>query len=200
MKQIIQSLFVLLFLLPVLSYSQPGFKKGSVVTAGSGRIEGSIRESLTSKGTIQFLSSERGKATYAASDLLSFTIESVNYLAWSNDFYQELSSGPKASLYQKVTDNSHTPLYNGPDVVGFSKTTEGKKGNIYIFLHTVNQMNLVTRKTFEENIAKLFSGRIDLQTAIKNKTFTFSELAEAMQLYNSLPATENTSASAINNP
>ena len=195
MKQIIQPLLTLLFLLPFSSYSQPDFKKGFIVSAGAERIEGLIRESLKSKGTIIFLSPDGSRATFEATDILSFAIDNINYLSWSNDFCKEISSGAKANLYQKVTDNSNKQLYNGPEMVGFLKTTEGKKGDLYIFLHTDKRMNLITQKHFERDITKLFTGSNDLQIAIKNRILTYSNITETVKQYNSITETEKTSAS-----
>jgi hypothetical protein len=180
MKQVLKLVFLLQFIIPVKIYAQEGFKKGFVITLNDEKSEGSIKGFLKSKGTIVFLSSDGKKSTISAGTVKSFSIDSTNYAAFSNDFYKEITGGAKATLYKRETDNSNIPIYNGTEMVGYTKTMDGKKGDYYVWLSTEKKLSLVTEKSFESFFTSLFINDSITQTAIKNKTLGYKQIIKVI--------------------
>ena len=184
MKQAIKLILILQFIIPAKIYAQSDFKKGFVITLSNEKLEGSIKESLKSKGTIVFLSVDGKKSTFSVATVKNFSIDSTNYAAFSNDFYKEITGGVNAILYKKETDNSNIPIYNGPEMVGYTKTMEGKKGDYYVWLSTEKKLSLVTEKIFESFFSPLFINDNITQTAIKNKTLGYAQIIKLIEKYN----------------
>lgn len=182
MKKILPQLVTLLFTIPFWSSAQPGFQKGFILTAGNEKTEGLIKQSLHSKGTIVFLSPDVSKKTFSATDINGFNLDGVNYISWLNDFFKEVSFG-KICLYQKVTDNKDILIYNGPEVVGFMKTTEGKRGEYYIRWNTEENLTLISKKHFQESFTALFENN-NLQKEIRNKSLGYADIVKIVELYN----------------
>ena len=175
---------VILFLSPILSYSQNDFKPGCITTTSTGRLNGSIKEVFRSKGGITFLDSAGNKKFYEPSGLQGFTIDTVNFLSYSNDFYREIVSGPKARLYQKLTDNCAKLLYNGNEAVGFASATEGKIGDYYLFLTGTTELKLVTKRNFEQNLTDLARENKHLLTQMKDGRLGFAQIRQVIELVN----------------
>lgn len=184
MKQAIKLILILQFIISAKVYAQPDFKKGFVISLSNEKLEGSIKESLKSKGTIVFLSVDGKKSTFSVATIKNFRIDSTNYAAFSNDFYKEITGGVKAILYKKETDNSNIPIYNGPEMVGYTKTMEGKKGDYYIWLSTEKKLSLVTEKSFEGFFILLFANDDITQAAIKNKNLGYNQIIKVIEKYN----------------
>ena len=118
-----------------------------------------------SKGKLVGLSSTNAKTEYKPADVKSFKIDGDKYVSYSNDFYKEIVSGNKAGLYQKVSDNSYEKIYNGPEQVGFLKTTDGKVGDYYI--------HLANEKEFTKARDALSRERRELPWVKVEKAYTF---------------------------
>lgn len=167
------------FLLPLSIVAQKGF----VVTEANERIEGDLKEEFK-KGKITVLLADNTKKTFAPSDLKSFQADGINYISHSNDFYKEITSGTKAQLYQKVTDNSGQKIYNGPEIVGYITTSAGKRGDYYLLQSPGASMDLITKKNFRDYFLKFFSNNESLVSKIKDKSLDYDQLKEAVDLYN----------------
>jgi len=183
MKKIKSFLFVSC-ILPLFACAQPGFKQGSVITASKERLTGSIKESFRSKGVITFLPVEGNRRVYSPSGIFSFHMDDTNFISYANDFYQEISSGTKVCLYQKVTDNRDKILYNGSEVAGISKTTKGKIGDYYLLTSSKTELDLITRKTFEKYFLGLSHDNKNLQSKIKDRTLGYTQIIKVVELYN----------------
>jgi hypothetical protein len=184
MKQAIHSIIFFFLFFPVLTSAQSDFKKGLIVTTNNEKLEGTIKESFRSKGVIIFLSAGGNKKTYSPSDIQSFSIDTISFISYSNDFYKEISSGTKARLYQKVTDNSGKMLYNGTEAVGYIKTTEGRPGDYYLLLAAKTELDLITKKSFEKYFIDLLNENETLLTKIKDGTLGYTQIAKLIELYN----------------
>jgi hypothetical protein len=183
MKKIKSFLFVSC-ILPLFVCAQPGFKQGSVITVSKERLVGSIKESFRSKGVITFLAVEGNRKVYSPSAIFSFNMDGTNFISYANDFYQEISSGTKVCLYQKVTHNRDKILYNGSDAVGITKATKGKIGDYYLLTLSKAELDLITRKTFEKYFLDLSHDNKNLQAKIKDGTLGYSQIVKVVDLYN----------------
>src|SRR5215510_10238308 len=105
MNPAIKLLLFLICLFPLGISAQNGLKRGIVITTNDKKIEVLVKSPFRLKGKLTVLSSGKKKKIYAACNIKSFCIDSVNYISYSNDFYKEVFPGNKAVLYQKVTNN-----------------------------------------------------------------------------------------------
>ena len=185
MKQSIRLIAFLISFLPSSVFSQWNFKKGVIITASGEKIEGSISPSFKINGKLTFLSGDNNKQTYKPFELKAFTVDSINYFSYSNDFYEELSTGPKATLYKKITDNSDERVYNGSEAVGFTKTTEGSKGAFYLRCGEEIKLDLIIRKIFKNYFARLFEKDEKTVSKIKDGRLDYGQLKNVVELYNS---------------
>jgi hypothetical protein len=156
---------------------------GFIVTENNQRIEGTIKESFK-KGKISIAASGNTHKTFAPSEVKSFTLDGINYISYSNDFYKEITTGSKAQLYQKVTDNSGEKIYNGAEIVGYITTTPGKRGDYYLMTASGSNLDLITKKNFRDYFLKLFNNNESLVSKIKDKSLDYEQLKEAVDLYN----------------
>ena len=183
MKRMFQALCLMISLFPLALSAQPETKKGFVVTEGDQRIEGQLLESFK-KGKLVVTMPDNTRKTFSPAELKSFTLDGVNYVSHSNDFYKEITTGTKAQLYQKVTDNRGEKIYNGPEIVGYITTTPGKRGDYYLLQSPGASMDLITKKNFRDYFLKLFSNNESLVSKIKDKSLDYDQLKEAVDLYN----------------
>lgn len=183
MKRQLQALCLLMGLFPLAINAQMELKRGFIVTENNQRVEGELKESFK-KGKIIVALPDKSQKTYAPADLKSFQLDGINYISHSNDFYREVTSGSKAQLYQKVTDNSGEKIYNGAEIVGYITTTPGKRGDYYLLQSPGASMDLITKKNFRDYFLKLFSNNDSLVSKIKDKSLDYEQLKEAVDLYN----------------
>lgn len=181
MKPVFKGIVILLSFLPLISRAQTNFKDGSITNSSGEEKKELIR---LSKGKLVGLSSTNTKTEYKPAEVKNFKIDGENYISYSNDFYKEIVTGAKAVLYQKVSDNSEEKLYNGTEVVGYLKTTEGRVGDYYILLTNEKELNLVTRKMYKDYFTKLFVNHEDLVSKVKNGTLGYDQIKESVELYN----------------
>ena len=173
-----------IFILPIFVNGQSDFKKGSVITSNSEELSGTIKESFKSKGTITFLSINGKKNVYSPWEIVSFNVDTVNFISYSNDFYKELSCGTKICLYQKVTNNRDKILYNGNEVAGFAKTTEGKAGDYYVLAMGKKDLDLITKTTFAKYFLDLSKDNNVLQEKIKDGSLGYTQIVKVVELFN----------------
>ena len=183
MKSVILLAFALFYLFPTKAYVQAIFKNGYIVTANNEKIDGSVKE-LFKRGKLIFLSLTHEEKTYTPAAIKTFSIDSTSYISYSNDFYEEIATGIRASLYKKLTDNSDEKIYNGIECVGFVKTTQGKPGDYYLLPSNKTELDLVTKKNFVDYFLKLPDVSENLVSKIKNKKLDYSQIIKAVELYN----------------
>ena len=172
---------ILLFpFFPITASMQDEFKPGFVITLSNEKITNSLK---FFEGRLIAAASGR-KKIYSPWDLKSFSIDTSNYISYSNDFYKEIISGAKAGLYQKLTDNRNEKMYNGTEMIGFLKTTEGRVGDYYVMLTTQTKLELITKKNFNTYFINLFNGNDTLISKIKNGGLKYDQVEEAMSLFN----------------
>ena len=183
MKKMILSLALIVSALPFLAQAQTDFQKGTVVTAANEKLDGIIRDQTKNKGTILFASATGQKKIYTPAEIASYSLNGAVYISYSSDFYKVVSSG-KASLYQRVTDNSGKMLYNGAEVVSVT-TAEGKSGDFYIQAKADGAFVLVTAKNFEAATLGALADCAVVVGEIKSKQVDFSQLVKLVEHYNS---------------
>ncbi|MEO7529792.1 MAG: hypothetical protein ABIS69_00230 [Sediminibacterium sp.] len=186
MKKMILSLSWMVIVLPFAAQAQTistDFQKGTVLTAANEKIEGTIRDLTKSKGTITFESAGR-KKTYGPAEISGFTLGGFNYISNAGDFYKAIFAGARASLYQRVSDNSGKMLYNGVEVVSIT-TAEGKTGDYYIQTAAEGKLLLVSQKNFETFLPVAFADCPAVVAEIKGKQLAYADLAKAVEHYNS---------------
>jgi hypothetical protein len=147
-------------------------------------MEGVVKLSSGEKRKLIFLSSENKRKVYTPSEIKNFSIDSINYISYCNDFYEEVSAGLKATLYKKITDYSSEKIYNGIEMVGFVKTMEGKRGDFYLLPAMATQLDLITKKNFKEYFSRLFNTNDSLISQVKNGNLEYSQIKKAVELYN----------------
>ena len=143
-----------------------------------------LSKNLSKKERLSIAASGNTNKTYAPSEVKSFTLDGINYISYSNDFYREITRGSKAQLYQKVTDNSGEKIYNGAEIVGYVTTTPGKRGDYYLTTAPGSNLDLITKKNFRDYFLKLFNNNESLVSKIKDKSLDYEQLKEAVDLYN----------------
>lgn len=175
---------IILFLFELKSIGQPNFSKGVIVKSNNESEEGEILTSFNAGGSITFKTQGNKKVTYAPSQLKSFSVDSINYLSYSNDFYKEIVNGKKACLYQKCTDNSNNKIFNGAQFVGFVKTTAGKIGDFYFCFSNKSTLDLVTRRNFKVYFADAINEDNSLHLMVKNGEIDFAQIKKMVELLN----------------
>ena len=179
MKQIFKGSLLLLAIFSFKQNSVGQVNTSYIITSKNERIESVIK---LEKGK---LTSENGKTkTYAPDEVKSFTIEGVNYISYTNDFYKETISGPKAALYQKVSNNSAQKIYNGAEVIGFVQTTDGKIGDYYVRLANESRLDYINKKNFRNYFGKLFNNNDSVAVKLKNEEIGYDQVRELVTLYN----------------
>ena len=184
MRQPVKLMFLLIYFFPNQTTAQTTSSRDYIVTIGNEKVEGVVKLSPGEKGKLIFLSSENKRKVYTPSGIKSFSIDSINYISYCNDFYEEVSAGLKAKLYRKITDCSGEKIYNGVEVVGFVKTMEGKRGDFYLLPATMTQLDLITKKNFRDYFSKLFNTNDSLISKVKNGNLEYSQIKKAVELYN----------------
>ncbi len=186
MKKTIFSLLIVFTLSSNFTSAQipDGFKKGSVVLTNNSKVEGNIKELLSSKATIVFVAATGTKKTYSVAELTSFEIGSENYIAFANDFYKTIINGSRANLYQKQTNNSGKLLYNGADAFT-ATTTDGRIGDWYIQVKNNDDLLLVTAKNFETVVGTAFADCSSLIGDLKSNQLNYAQLSKTVEKYNS---------------
>ncbi len=186
MKNAIISLLIIFGIsINVLFAQAPaGYENGTVFLADNTKLDGFIKESMSSKGNISFVSATGSKKSYSVSELNGFSIKSDNYIVYSNDFYKSIITGTKANLYKKQSNNSGKLLYNGSDAFT-ATTTDGNIGDLYIKLNTSDDLLLVNGKNFVEVVSKAFASCNSVISDIKSKQLDYPQLNKLIEEFNS---------------
>ena len=187
MKKMILSLLITAVTANFAVYAQApstDFQKGSILTAANEKVEGTIKDQTKNKGSIAFVSVSGQKKVYTPAELAGFSLNGANYISYSSDFYKVVVPTGKATLYQRVTDNSGKMLYNGAEVVSVT-TAEGKAGDFYIQIASGDKWIWVTQKNFDAVVSAAFADCASVVSDIKSKQIDFTQIAKAVEKYNS---------------
>lgn len=159
MKRNILLILFWFFLFPITGSSQDGYEKGVIITLDGEKHEGLIKKSFKRTGKLQFISSDNMRKKYVPFSLKGFCIGGIDYIAYEYDFYEQIFADERVKLYRKVTSNRNEIIYNGAEIIGFVKTTEGRIGDYYVRsgpdmkLELINKNNL--KKYFRSDALSL---------------------------------------------
>lgn len=185
MNKMFLSLALLVTAFPFLAQSQTAtadFQKGTIIKTSNETLEGSIKDQ-TKKGTIVFTLPTGQKKVYTPDELLGFTLNGANYISYLSDFYKIVVTGSKASLYQRVTDNSGKMLYNGADAMAIT-TAAGKVGDFYLQTGSDTKFIGLTQKNFDKVLTTAFTDCTTIVAGIKAKQWDYSQLNTVVGEYN----------------
>jgi hypothetical protein len=161
-----------------------GFKKGTIVLADNSSLSGYIKDNIRSNASVTLVNETGGnKKSYNGSDLNSAEIEGVKFLCISGDFFKVISQGELCFL-QKASDASGKVSYNGNEAI-FSNGTEGKPNDYFIYNGKNKELKLVSKKNFDEVVAKTFAGNTAATDKAKTANGDVAQLKDAVDLYNS---------------
>lgn len=183
MKKVFTFIIVLLGL-STLGVSAQTETQGTIITSANETMEGLIKDQLQRKGNILFTSAAGAKKIFSPSDITSFVLNGVKYVSYANDFYKEVSTGKKASLFIRVTDNSGKTIYNGAEPVVLA-TAEGKAGDYYLQVKADNKFNLINKKNFVEVVSNLCADCVSVQSDIKSGQLNYTQITKVVEQYNS---------------
>jgi hypothetical protein len=160
-----------------------GFKKGTIVLADSSSVPGLIKDNIRSNASV-IVMSEAGekKKNYNGSELLSAEIEGIKFLCINGDFFRIISQG-ELNFLQKSSDASGKPTYNGNEAI-FSNGTEGKPDDYFIYDNKSKELKLVSKKNFDEVVAKTFAGYTAAIDRAKTANGDVAQLKDAVDMYN----------------
>jgi hypothetical protein len=160
-----------------------GFKKGSVVLADNSSLSGYIRDNIRSNASVVFIG-EAGekKKYYSGSELISAELDGAKFLCINGDFFRIISQG-ELNFLQKSSDASGKPSFNGSEAV-FSSGTEGKPDDYFIYDSRNKQLKLISKKNFDEVVAKTFAGNTAAIDKAKTANGDLAQLKDAIDLYN----------------
>lgn len=167
-----------------LAQAPAGFKTGYIILNDNTRKEGFVKENFKSKAAVIFQAADGKKTTYSGNDIKEAGIEGITYVSYSSDFFKLVSSGTKASLFQKVTDASGQIIFNGSEAVGVSSGSEGAVKDFFIRTTKDNNLHLVTKKNFQSVVAAYCADCPSVTESVKNNSISYEKLEEVIQLYN----------------
>jgi hypothetical protein len=161
-----------------------GFKKGTIMLADNSSVSGFIKDNIRNNASVAMLSEAGGKKkNYDGSDLISAEIDGTKFLCINGDFFKVISHGD-LNFLQKASDASGKPSYNGNTAV-FSNGTEGQPGDYFMYNSKDKKLQLVSKKNFDEIVAKNFAGYTAAIDKAKTANGDVAQLKEAVDVYNS---------------
>ena len=161
-----------------------GFKKGTIMLADNSSVSGYIKDNIRNSASVALVSETGGKKkNYDGSDLISAEIDGTKFLCINGDFFKVISHGD-LNFLQKASDASGKPSYNGNTAV-FSNGTEGQPGDYFMYNSKDKKLQLVSKKNFDEIVAKTFAGYTAAIDKAKTANGDVAQLKEAVDVYNS---------------
>jgi hypothetical protein len=159
------------------------FKKGNIVLTDGAVINGYIKENIRSNASVMWMSEPGGKKkNYTGGEIISAEIDNTKFICIRGDFFKVICEG-ELSFLQKSSDASSKPSYNGTETI-FINGTQGRPGDYFIYDSKGKQLQLVTRKTFDNVVAASFANctaAIDKAKTIGDDMY---QLKEAVEIYN----------------
>ncbi|MBL7747251.1 MAG: hypothetical protein JNM19_07500 [Chitinophagaceae bacterium] len=160
-----------------------GFKKGTITLADSSLLTGFIKESISHNSSLQFIGTAGGKKKqYNGSDIIAAEIEGINYRCINGDFFKVICQGELFFL-QKESDASGKISYNGNEAV-FSNGTDGKPGDYFIYAVAAKNLQLVSKKNFDEVVSASFGEYPAAMDKARAASGDIAELKDAVVIYN----------------
>jgi len=160
-----------------------GFKKGTITLADSSQLNGFIKESISHSSSLQFMAALGGKKKqYNGSDIIAAEIDGINYRCINGDFFKIICQGELFFL-QKESDASGKISYNGNDAV-FSNGTDGKPGDYFIYAVAANNLQLVSKKNFDEVVTASFGAYPAAMDKARSASGNIAGLKDAVVIYN----------------
>ena len=160
-----------------------GFKKGTIVLADNTSQSGYIKDNIRSNASVTLVNETGGdKKSYNGADLNSAEIDGTKFLCISGDFFKVISQGELCFL-QKSSDASGKVSYNGNEAI-FSNGTEGKPNDYFIYNGKNKELKLVSKKNFDEVVAKTFAGNTAAIDKAKTANGDVAQLKDAVDVYN----------------
>jgi len=161
-----------------------GFKKGSIVLADNSTLSGYIKDNTRSNASVIMVAEAGGKKkNYNGFELNSVEIEGTKFLCINGDFFRVISQG-ELNFLQKSSDASGKLYYSGNEAF-VSSGTEGKPDDYFIYTSSTKELKLVSKKNFEEVVAKTFAGNAAAIDKAKTANGDVAQLKEAVDVYNS---------------
>lgn len=158
--------------------------KGTITTSGNEVVEGTIKDQMQKKGSILFINAAGAKKLYSPSDISGLSMNGTKYISYANDFYKEIATGTKVSLFVRVTDNSGKTIYNGAEPVVLA-TAEGKSGDYYLQVKSDSKLNLITQKNFTVVVSNLCADCATVQSNLKSGQLSYAQITKVVEQYNS---------------
>ncbi len=187
MKKLIAFSALLLLLSPLFNIqaqAPAGFTAGYIITADGSRLDGYIKESFKGKAAVVFQPATGKKVTYGGNAVNEVNIAGVSYISYANDFFKVVSSGPKASLLQKVSDATGKVIYNGSEAAGISSGTEGRISDLFVRTTGQSVLHLVNKDNLNNVAGTLFADCPILLESAKAGQLQLTELESIVARYN----------------
>ncbi|MBR2647301.1 MAG: hypothetical protein IKD55_00530 [Sediminibacterium sp.] len=184
MKQLKQQMLLVAILIGFFAQAQNSdFQQGTVTSYGNETSTGVIKPLFKQRGVIIFQNSNAQKKQLSPNEISAFTVGAEQFSAYTNDFYKIIVKGEKASLLERVTDNSGKIYYNGAVPVN-TPSLDGKIGDFYVLKNGSSNPVLVSGAAFQKNAATLFSDCASLGSALTVKTVDEAALKNLVNQYN----------------
>ncbi len=159
------------------------FKPGELLFLDSTHLKGFIKENIRKDASVIFIAGPQGKRKqYNANNLISVDIDSITFICLHGDFFKIICDGELAFV-QKSSDASNIPVYNGPEAIFFN-STEGIKGDYFIYEKKAKVLKLVSKKNMNEIAVSIFKGYAPAITMAEKAYSEITLLKDAIDLYN----------------
>jgi hypothetical protein len=160
-----------------------GYKQGTVTLADNSSVSGYVKDNIRSNASVTLISETGGnKKSYNGSDLNAAEIDGTKFICINGDFFKVISEG-ELNFLQKSSDASGKVSYNGNEAV-FSNGTEGKPNDYFIYNTKSKELKLVSKKNFDEVVAKTFAGNTAAIDKAKTANGDVAQLKAAVDIYN----------------
>lgn len=164
-----------------------GYTAGYIIGPDQVKIEGFVKEKFKSKAGIEFQTVAGKKSTYAASDLQEVGIAADRYITYKDDFFKQLMSGTRVTVFQKVSDASGKVIYNGSQAVGVSAGTDGALADYFLRKSGEEGLTWVSKKNLGQTLATFFADCNKLAEQVKKDTPAYATVPELAAQYNQCP-------------
>lgn len=186
MKQLKQQMLLVAILIGFFAQAQNSdFQQGTVTSYGNETSTGAIKPLFKQRGVIIFQNSNAQKKQLSPNEISAFTVGTEQFSAYTNDFYKLVIKGEKASLLERVTDNSGKIYYNGAVPVN-TPSLEGKIGDYYVLKNGTTEPVLISGPAFKRNAKAVFGDCSTIAGALTVETVDLTTLKNLLDQYNSV--------------
>lgn len=181
-------LFIALLTVQIAGAQAPsGYTAGYIIGPDQVKIEGFVKEKFKSKAVIEFQTAAGKKSSYAASDLQEVGIAADRYITYKDDFFKQLMSGTRVTVFQKVSDASGKVIYNGSQAVGVSTGTDGAVADYFLRKSGEAGLTWVSKKNLSQTLTAFFGDCNTLAEQVKKDTPAYATVPELAAQYNQCP-------------